>query len=286
VTRRERLGRLAEGPPAESYPGFADDLRTCCARVVSAAGHLAGPAAGEPDLLFVGRSPESLFDYLRGVCRRTGWFDRQRMLHFSMRGDVAERHLRRDYPTGLAALRVYFATLGLDPVSLLTRSQPAVLVDLVCNGETFFNLVRLLRRGCFERGVPWHAARRSVRLVGLTRREPKLPATYRWHLHGPAIDCLERGAARSVPLPERLWDYLGNRQPKVAESYPPARWGREDAGHAFRSADHAPALRLALSLYEAAQEREERLSFIRELVSAGGLRLASLRTLASQLRGS
>lgn len=74
----------------------------------------------------VGRSPESLFDYFRGVCRRTGWFDRLRMLHFSMR-DVAERHLRRDYRFGLAALRGYFATLGLDPASLLARSRPVCL---------------------------------------------------------------------------------------------------------------------------------------------------------------
>lgn len=86
-------------------------------------------------------------------------------------------------------------------------------------------------------------------------------------------------------MPERLWDYLGNRQPKVAESYPPPRWGREEAGRAFRSADHAPALRLALSLYETGQQRDERLRFIRELTDSGGLRLAGLRTLASQLRG-
>src|SRR4051812_44465501 len=122
VARRECLGRLLDGPPAAAYPGFADDLRSCGAAVVAAAARLAGPA-GEPDLLFVGRSPESLFDYLRGVCRGTGWAGRLHMLHFSMRRDVAVRHVRREYPAGLAALRGYFAGLGLDPASLLARHR-------------------------------------------------------------------------------------------------------------------------------------------------------------------
>src|SRR3954452_19311282 len=60
VTRRERLGRLIDGPAADSYAEFVPDLRACCARVVQAAARMAG-RAGQADLLLVGRSPESLF---------------------------------------------------------------------------------------------------------------------------------------------------------------------------------------------------------------------------------
>jgi hypothetical protein len=132
--------------------------------------------------------------------------------------------------------------------------------------------------------VQWHVARRKLRLVGVTCQciHPKGP--YRWHLHGPAIACLERRAARSVPVPWRFYDYVGNRQAKVAQAYPPELWGQERAGRPFRSADHAPALRQAVSLYEAGVARAERLKFAALLAWCGGLRLASWRELASELR--
>ena len=180
---------------------------------------------GVPDLVFVGRSPESLYDHLRGLCRGTHWSARLHLLHFSMR-DLGEGDVRRLYLAGLPALRSYLTALGLDPASLPDRPRPAVLVDLVCHGWTFGNLVTLLRRWCGERGMCWDAARRNLRLVGMTVREKKKPGGYRWHEHGPGVARLGRGAARSVPVPMRLWDYLGNRQPKVAESYPPQRWGK------------------------------------------------------------
>jgi hypothetical protein len=284
VTRRERLGRLLSGAPADSYAEFADDLRACCGRVVSAAAHLAAPA-GEPDLFFVGRSPESLFDYLRGLCAGTPWSDRLRPLHFSMRGeDVDARNVRNRHPAGLASLRAYLAALALDPRSLAARGRPAVFVDLVCNGRTFANLVGLLRRWCRDVGVGWHAARRAVRLVGIVDRGSEPWRGYRWDRHGPGIDRLPRGAVRAVPVRWRLWDYLGNRQPKLAQSYPPAAWGDERVGRPFRSPDHAPALRLAVRLYETAGGVDERERFIALLDELGGLRLASLRGLASGLR--
>jgi hypothetical protein len=283
VTRPEQLGRLVEGRPAESYAEFLDDLRACCARVVTAVGHLTAGAGGG-DVLFVGRSPESLYDYLRGVCRDTGWAHRLRMLNVSLRW-ADEARLRTKYPVGLRSLRGYLEVLGLGPASLVARPTPAVLVDLVCDGSTFGNLVRMLRRACREHGVRWHVARRQLRLVGVTCQciHPKGP--YRWHLHGPGITCLGRRAARSVPVPWRFYDYIGNRQAKVAQSYPPEQWGQEQAGRPLRSADHAPALRQAISLYETGTTRAERVAFIGALARCGGLRLASLRQFASELRG-
>jgi hypothetical protein len=172
----------------------------------------------------------------------------------------------------------------LDPASLLARSRPAVFVDLVCSGGTFANLVRLLRRNCVERGVSWHATRRNLRLVGIISHTTIDSGHIRWNVHDPTLDCLQRGAARSVPVPGRLWDYLGNRQLKVAESYPPDQWGREAVARPFRSADHAPALRLALRLFDTGGNKDHRRRFIAELADIGALRQSGLRYLASQMR--
>ena len=56
LARRAELGRLVEGVRAASYPEMLDDLAECAARVVA--------TAGATTMVFVGRSPESLFDYL------------------------------------------------------------------------------------------------------------------------------------------------------------------------------------------------------------------------------
>jgi hypothetical protein len=77
IQRRSEMGGLLDGPPAPSYPGFLDDLLPCCARIIG--------FAGDSDLYFVGRSPESLFDHLSGLLLDSSWADRPRLLHFSMR---------------------------------------------------------------------------------------------------------------------------------------------------------------------------------------------------------
>src|SRR4051812_44737693 len=89
VSCPEQLGTLLRAPAAEpapaggAYPQFVSDLRDCCAGVLAAA--CDARDAAEPDLLFVGRSPESLHDYLRGVCFETSRRERFHMLAFSMR---------------------------------------------------------------------------------------------------------------------------------------------------------------------------------------------------------
>ena len=65
-------------------------------------------AAGDADLVFVGRSPESLYDYLRGACFDTSWHDRLHLLLVSL--DTRWPAVRR-----IVALQNYLATVGLDP---------------------------------------------------------------------------------------------------------------------------------------------------------------------------
>ncbi len=59
LASRNYIGSLAEGEKAYVYEEFFEHILPCCARILS--------FAGDCDLLFVGRSPESIFDHLSGV---------------------------------------------------------------------------------------------------------------------------------------------------------------------------------------------------------------------------
>src|SRR5688572_4587850 len=85
VSRPHELGALMNAASASAYPAFAEDLRACCAAVMA--------AAGDADLIFVGRSPESLYDYLRGACFDTSWRERLHLLLVSVRERPAVRRI-------------------------------------------------------------------------------------------------------------------------------------------------------------------------------------------------
>ncbi len=61
IARREQLGRLVTGESVEGLPWILEEVRRCAARVIA--------MAGDSQLVFVGRSPEALFDYLTGRLR-------------------------------------------------------------------------------------------------------------------------------------------------------------------------------------------------------------------------
>jgi hypothetical protein len=73
IAKKEQLGRLVEMPQAEIYPDFFNELEDCCSRVIA--------FCDNSDLIFVGRSPESLFDYLSGLLAKTSWASRCSMLN-------------------------------------------------------------------------------------------------------------------------------------------------------------------------------------------------------------
>src|SRR5215470_4608289 len=67
LSRREQLPQVPlssmavfrHWPQVKYSPEFEQELRICAARVIA--------AAGDTDWVFVGRSPEHLFDYLSGI---------------------------------------------------------------------------------------------------------------------------------------------------------------------------------------------------------------------------
>ena len=191
IQKRNELGSLLDGPEAATIPGLLDELLPCCARIIG--------FSGDSDLFFVGRSPESIFDHLSGLLLDSSWAERPRLLQFSMRYWFNPgMQLNRD--KARAGIRAYFSYLGLQPAALARRPRPVALVDLVASGGTFKNLVTLLHEWAEETGADWDAARRKIRIVGITQREKQGPNAWRWQQHADWLSLLERGAVKNVSV--------------------------------------------------------------------------------------
>ncbi|HLL14841.1 MAG TPA: hypothetical protein VK388_07250 [Pyrinomonadaceae bacterium] len=275
ITRRNQLGSLVEGEAAATYCDFREHLLSCCSRVLA--------FAGDSDLIFVGRSPESVFDHLSGLLFDTSWFDRLELLHFSMRfRDEVE--IRREHPAAIEAMRAYLGRLGLHPEGVATRERPAAFIDLVASGDTFGRLVTFLYNWSRDVDYDWNAVRRRIRLVGITEQTKTSPKTWRWQQHAAWLPLVGRGAVKNVSVPYALWNYLGNYQDKVSFSYTPSRWGDE----AFSSPTHHEgqlrALRLALGLFELGRQRSQREQLASRLVREPAMRHGWFRMLVQELR--
>jgi hypothetical protein len=270
IQQRTTLGSLLDGsrkdipeggPPPYlplGAPSFypADALTEMCgecARIIA--------LSDNADLCFVGRSLESLFDYVSGLLNDTDWAERLWLLQFSWYGKQIIQ------PGELAGLRYYFAHVELDPAHLARRDRPVAFVDLVATGDTFGNLVTFLYEWAKEAGEDWHAIKRKIRVIGITRRAKTSPGVWRWQQHIEWRNLLQRRSIKSVAIPEGLWDYFGNWQEKTTESYTHSRWGSDVAARPNHAEEHLRALRLAVQCFDWGCEKTHRLTFARLLSS-------------------
>lgn len=276
VTQRSRLGSLVEGPAAVTYPGFEEHLLACCSRVLA--------FAGDSDLVFVGRSPESLFDLLSGLLFDSSWFERLTLLHFSMRW-WEESEIRARHPDAIEGMRAYLRHLVLEPRILASRPRAVTLVDLAETGDTFGRLVKLLFHWSQDARQDWSAVCRRLRLVGLTERKKTSPNTFRWHQHADWVSLLERGAVKNVSVPREFYMYIGGQQPKVSRSYTPEQWGAPDLAAPSYYEEQLQGLRLAYRLFEQGRTKEMRARFAAYLVKEPAMKESWFRGLVGEVRG-
>jgi hypothetical protein len=280
ITRRPQLGQLLDGVPTESYGGFRDDLLTCMVGVLA--------ASHDGDLFFVGRSPASLFDALSGLLRATSWRDRVWMLHFSMY-DLNASDVGRRYPRALEGIHAYFARHDLVPGSRGRRDRPAVFVDLVSSGGTFEHLLDLLQGWCIDEHRDWRAVRRRLRLVAIVGARGGLPRRYGARRRARATKpltwspVLPRALSTRVSVPERLRDYLGNRQPKACLSYAPESWGVPRGAAPLRDERALGALREARALFEWGASPSTRAAVARLMAEQSAMRRRRFRSLGLEL---
>ena len=272
LASQNHIGRLAEGEKAHVYDEFFEHVLPCCAKILS--------FAGDCDLLFVGRSPESIFDHLSGLLFDTSWSDRISLLQFSMRY-VDEKSISRE---SIEGIRSYMHKLDLHPDGLSARERPVAFIDLVASGETFGRLITLLYNWANEVQADWNAVKRRVRLIGITERTKTSPKTWRWQQHVSWRHLLTQSAIKNVSIPRELWLYLGNTQEKVTKSFTPRRWADPRTAKPNYDEEHLRALRLALEVFESGRTEGRREKFASLLVKETAMKHAWFRQLAQEVR--
>jgi len=218
---------LAASP---AYDGLHGELLECSARVIA--------AAGDSDLVFVGRSATSVHDLLRGALRLTSWWARLHLLPLSLPGRGAAKGLSE---THTRSLRNHLRLHGLHPRRILS-ARPLALVDLCCSGSTFENLALVLGQWSASLGIESDEWARKVRYVCVVHRWfREFVADWRPGMRPSLV--------AEVVVPGRLWNYLADRQEKPAPSYDLDRWGEPVLG-SEPTDEQVRARRLSRDLYD------------------------------------
>jgi len=281
IQKREQLGRLVvdDDGEAEKKARYAlsclDEMRICCAQILS---HCRDSA-----LVFVGRSPETLFDYLSGSLEGTDWADRLTLLPMSIRGR-STADIRTEFPpAALLGMRQVLTAAGLSPRAIITGKTRHALVDVIYTGETMESICDFLCTWAREEKLDVPALRRNLRIVGLTIRTKTSPKTWRWQQHAPWLRDYPGDCVKNVSVDWSFWDVLGNWSVKATHSYHPGRWGTEDGAHPSRQKEQMWGLYVAWRLYQVGRDIEERRLLGRAMADEVGMKHRWYRHLAAQL---
>lgn len=215
-------------------------------------------AGGACDLVFVGRSLESVYDLLSGALARTTWYDHVHLLQLSLRNHATEELLQR-CPDRAAGLRGYFSACQLTPHQIRERPRPVAFIDMVHRGFTFANLSRLLRFWSDSPAV-WQKVRERLTWVAVVA-EGEPGESSHWHLSRPQwTDEFNPAQLQRVFVKTPLWCYLADRQSKTTVSYTPRRWGDPSAGRAPDESSLLKAARGARELYRLGEKSRRRIA--------------------------
>ena len=273
IQKREQLGRLTNGERSSAYKGFINELRNCASRIVS--------FSDNGLLAFVGRSPESLFDYLSGVFEETSKADDLVLLNISNRSESIleiknQRHFR------YKSLKLHFQECSVSPRDILQRKRKTLFTDLVATGGTFGQIASFIFSWANEEALSLTDLRLKIGFIGITWRTKTSPNTWRWQQKNDWVKEHQIRNIKNVSAPGKFWDYLGNKQMKVSNQNPPKAWGSELILEPPREESNLKALRRAYDLYLLGQQ-EKRL-FSNLLSKENAITEAWFRNLISDLR--
>lgn len=221
----DQLGSLLHGT-TEPDLWFLPHLVACTGKVLA--------RSGNGDLVFVGRSLDSMVDLLGGAladCRDGPQLHRL-PLSFA-RSPIAEGRRWRRRPLTmreLAQARRILAGVGVTPYRLARRERPVTFVDVVHAGSTFTDLFHLLSDWIDEERETWPVIRRKIRFVGVTIRRKTSPNTARWQQEADWTRRLPARAVVNVSMPYGVWSYLGDHQVKLTRTFRPEHWSAEAPG--------------------------------------------------------
>jgi hypothetical protein len=262
----DQLGTLLAGVEAPSL-WFLDDLVGCAGKVLA--------RSGNGDLVFVGRSLDSMYDLLSGALGN----ERLSRLPLSFHRHWSESltGAQRDQARRAAG------ESGLSPWALARRRRPVTFVDVVDGGGTFTDLFTLLHDWVAEEHEPWDVIRRKLRFVGVTVRRATSPNTVRWQQQVSWTRQLPARSVLNVALDGRVWSYLAGWQEKLTRSYRPVDWLAESDGPR-RDEDTRRALAEAAALVAYGRSGVGRRALARAVAGEPALSEPWLRKIVTGLR--
>ncbi|PWK86472.1 hypothetical protein C8D88_105521 [Lentzea atacamensis] len=259
----DQLGSMLDGV-ATPDPWYLGDLAECAGKVLA--------RSGNGDLVFVGRSLDSMFDLLGGALP-------DRTLARLPVSFYGSRTVARE---NVPHARELAAAIGITPAALARRDRPVTFVDVVHGGSTFTKLFTILDDWIAEERETWPVIRHKLRFVGITIRMQTSPKTWRWQQHAAWTRRLPAGAVVNVSLDSAVWSYFGDEQPKLTRSYQLHRW--REYLHEVRRDEHTrEALAEAVHLVSLGRTKEVRRLVARGIDGEPALTEPWLRTLFRQL---
>jgi hypothetical protein len=275
ITKREQLGSLVAGPWEEPYPGFLWELQRCCARILA--------LSDNSDLVFIGRSPENIHDYLCGLLADTAWRARPILLNISMYHDSVEKIPGR-HPSAVEGIYEYFKHRELAPRQVLHQRNKIAFVDFVASGTTFKHLFGLYKHLAGRETKDLPSVKRKLRFVGITWWEEWEEEPYRWNKESDWVNELSAKAVKNVSVSYEFWDFLAQYQEKTTDSHRPECWDtrrNQSIGHDKYT---RRALTFASHLYRFGCTKEHRFKVARLLSKEPSMKHRWFRSLISQLR--
>ena len=217
----DQLGSLLEGVP-EPPLQFGPELARCSGQVLA--------RSGNGDLAFIGRSLDSMYDFLSGALSGVRDAPALHRVPLSFARDWAGRSRRTLTASELQVARGILEAAGCAPRALVRRSRPLTFVDVAHTGGTFGDLYELISDWVAEERAPWSVARTKVRFIGVTSRKKTSPNTVRWAQQQRWTSELPAKSVLSVSLDPHVWSYFGDHQLKLTRSWAPSRWLAEQGG--------------------------------------------------------
>ncbi len=240
LKKQEQLGKLLDGQRATFFDGFFSELLECAQKIVS--------INQGASFVFVGRSPESIFDLLTGAYE--GRPEQEHLIHLNISNRFQSiRKLQGEMPFQYEALKLHFLDLGLSPDQIVQAPRQVCFVDLVYAGGTYELLFEFLKNWCAEEKSDFSALKRKIKFLGITERTKNSPNTWRWQQHADWVKDNPEIEVKNISISRLLWGYLGDYQEKVENSNHPKKWGDNEMLLPPRGQENFRALRLAYDVY-------------------------------------
>lgn len=234
-------------------------------------------------LVFVGRSLDSVHDYLSGILEDTSWKDRLLRLNISLYG-YSIRDIERDYPKSFQSLKKYFEQLEIDPIAIKSKKIPTSFTDVVCRGGTYEQIFKFLNKWSDEIQNDKIATNKKLRFIGITERKKTSPNTWRWQQQTEWTKYLKSSNIKNVSVSYWFWTHIADTQPKLTKAFTPKLWQTEKNELPIYSEERIKALNEAYFLHQTATSKEERLNFAKKLSNKQALKFDWLRKLALEIK--